>query len=234
VRKICDRFGVWMHVDGSYGAPAILDERYRDALTPLALADSVALDAHKWLYAPYDAGAVLVRDAALMRASFSRVASYVREGDDPDGVTWLPWFSEFGFEQTRAFRALKVWSALRLHGRDGYARSIARDCRLAGHLAAASEGHPELELVAHNLSVVCLRYVVSGLSPQALDDLNREVLRDVQLGGRAFVSSTELDGRFVLRACFINPRTTAADVEAIAEEIVAAGRRVTKLGGSGD
>jgi aromatic-L-amino-acid/L-tryptophan decarboxylase len=233
VRAICDRFGGWMHVDGSYGAPAILDERYRDALTPLALADSVALDAHKWLYVPYDAGAVLVRDAALMRASFSRVASYVREGDDPDGVTWLPWFSEFGFEQTRAFRARKVWSALRLHGRDGYARSIARDCRLAGHLAALAEDHPELELVAHNLSVVCLRYVVAGLAAQTLGDLNRAVLRDVQLGGRAFVPSTELDGRFVLRACFINPRTTAADVEAIAEEIVAAGRRATKLGGSG-
>jgi glutamate/tyrosine decarboxylase-like PLP-dependent enzyme len=234
VRAICDRFGVWMHVDGSYGAPAILDERYHDALVPLALADSVALDAHKWLYVPYDAGAVLVRDAALMRACFSRVASYVREGDDPDGVTWLPWFSEFGFEQTRAFRALKVWSALRLHGRDGYARSIARDCRLAGRLAALAEGHPELELVAHNLSVVCLRYVVPGLAAQALGELNRVVLRDVQLGGRAFVSSTELDGKFVLRACFINPRTTAADVEAIAEEIVAVGRRATMVGGSGD
>jgi aromatic-L-amino-acid/L-tryptophan decarboxylase len=225
VRELCDRFGVWMHIDGSYGAPAILDERYRLALTPLALADSVALDAHKWLYVPYDAGAVLVRDAALMRASFSRVASYVREGDDPDGVTWLPWFSEFGFEQTRAFRALKVWSALRLHGRDGYARSIARDSRLAAHLAALADEHPELELVAHNLSVVCLRYVAPGVAPHVLDGLNRAILRDVQLAGDAFVSSTELDGRFVLRACFVNPRTTAADVEAIAEEIVAAGRR---------
>jgi aromatic-L-amino-acid/L-tryptophan decarboxylase len=166
-----------------------------------------------------------VRDAALMRASFSRVASYVREGDDPDGVTWLPWFSEFGFEQTRAFRALKVWSALRLHGRDGYARSIARDSRLAAHLAALADEHPELELVAHNLSVVCLRYVAPGVAPHVLDGLNRAILRDVQLAGDAFVSSTELDGRFVLRACFVNPRTTAADVEAIAEEIVAAGRR---------
>jgi len=227
VRAVCDRFGTWMHVDGSYGAPAILDERYRDALTAVALADSVALDAHKWLYVPYDAGAVLVRDAALMRASFSRVAAYVREGDDPGGVTWLPWFSEFGFEQTRAFRALKVWSALRLHGRDGYARSIARDSRLAEHLAGLAEASPELELVAHNLSVVCLRYAASGTPAPALDDLNRAVLRDVQLAGRAFVSSTELDGMFVLRACFINPRTSEADVACIADEIVAAGRRAT-------
>jgi aromatic-L-amino-acid/L-tryptophan decarboxylase len=228
VRELCDRFGTWMHVDGAYGAPAILTDRYRDALAPLALADSVALDAHKWLYVPYDAGAVLVRDAASMQACFSRVASYVRESGDPEGVTWLPWFSEFGVEQTRAFRALKVWAALGLHGRDGYARSISRDCRLAEHLAGLAAAHPELELVAHNLSIVCLRCAPSSVPAHQLDELNRAVLRDVQLGGRAFVSSTELDGSFVLRACLINPRTTAADVDAIAAEIVAAGARAAQ------
>jgi glutamate/tyrosine decarboxylase-like PLP-dependent enzyme len=214
-----------MHVDGAYGAPAILADRYRDELRPLARADSLALDAHKWLYVPYDAGAVLVRDAELMRSTFSRVASYVRQNEDPEGVTWLPWFSEFGVEQTRPFRALKVWAAIRLHGRDGYARSITRDTLLADRLAALADAHPELQLIAHNLSIVCLRCTPPGTPDHALNDLNRRVLRDVQLGGEAFVSSTELDGRFVLRACFINPRTTAADVDRVLEAVVVAGRR---------
>jgi glutamate/tyrosine decarboxylase-like PLP-dependent enzyme len=161
-----------------------------------------------------------------MRSTFSRVAPYVRVGEDPEGVTWLPWFSEFGFEQTRPFRALKVWAAIRLHGRDGYARSITRDTLLADRLATLADEHPELELIAHNLSIVCLRYRPPGTPDRALDELNRTVLRDVQLGGDAFVSSTELDGRFILRACLINPRTTEADLSRILAAIVAAGRRV--------
>jgi glutamate/tyrosine decarboxylase-like PLP-dependent enzyme len=233
VREVCDAAGVWMHVDGAYGAPAILDARYRDELAPIAGADSLALDAHKWLYVPYDAGAVLVRDAALMRATFSRVASYLAETGDPEGVTWLPWFSEYGLEQTRPFRALKIWAALRYHGRDGYARSIGRDNRLADHLAHLATDHYELELVAHNLSIVALRYrPPMPIDDAPLDELNRQVLRTVQLNGQAFLSGTELDGRFVLRACFINPRTTADDVHRIADAIL--GGRPGTLTPAGD
>jgi aromatic-L-amino-acid/L-tryptophan decarboxylase len=225
VREVCDAAGVWMHVDGAYGAPAILDPRYRAELAPVASADSLALDPHKWLYVPYDAGSVFIRDAELMRATFSRVSSYLGKSSDPEGVTWLPWFSEYGMELTRAFRALKIWAALRHHGRNGYARSIARDNRLADHLARLANDHDELELIAHNLSIVCLRYRPPiPINDTQLDELNRQVLRAVQLGGQAFLSGTELDGRFVLRACFINPRTTGSDVHRIADAIVDAGR----------
>jgi glutamate/tyrosine decarboxylase-like PLP-dependent enzyme len=117
VRALCDEAGVWMHVDGAYGAPALLDPRYEPELAALGRADSLALDPHKWLYVPYDAGAVLVRDAGELRAAFSLVAAYLRQDADPAGVTWLPWLSEYGPEQTRPFRALKVWAALRHHGR---------------------------------------------------------------------------------------------------------------------
>jgi len=225
IRAVCDRHDVWLHVDGAYGAPAILDARYEPELAPLAQADSVALDAHKWLYVPYDAGAVLVRDGALMRATFSRVAAYLDVEADPDGVTWLPWFSEYGPEQTRAFRALKLWAALRRHGKAGYARSISRDNRLADHLAELTASQPGLELVAHNLSIVCLRCTPAGVPEGELDEHNRHVLRDVQLGGEAFVSGTVLGGRFVLRACFINPRTTGADVRRILAAITEASAR---------
>jgi glutamate/tyrosine decarboxylase-like PLP-dependent enzyme len=224
VRELCDRHGLWMHVDAAYGGPAILTRRYRDELEPLARADSLALDAHKWLYVPYAAGAVLVRDAGLMRATFSRVASYLTQEADPGGVIWLPWFSEYGLEQTRPFRALKVWMALLLYGRAGYARAIERDCEHAELLGRLVDDDPDLELVARNLSVVCLRCRPPGVDPDGLDDLNARVLRDVQLGGEAFVSSTILRGAFVLRACFVNPRTRREHVVALARLLADRGR----------
>jgi aromatic-L-amino-acid decarboxylase len=135
-------------------------------------------------------------------------------------VTWLPWFSEYGLEQTRSFRALKIWMALLYHGRSGYAESICRDNRLADRFAELVDAHPELELVAHNLSIVCLRACPAALPGDQLDAHNHAVLRAVQLGGEAFVTSTQLDGRFVLRAAFVNPRMTTHDVERIVDEIV--------------
>ncbi len=220
IREICDRHSVWMHVDGAYGAPAILDPRYRSELEPLRAADSLAVDAHKWLYIPYDAGVVLVRDAELMRDTFSLVPSYLRQEADPDGVTWLPWFSEYGLEQTRSFRALKIWMALLHHGRSGYAQSISRDNCLADHFADRAVAHPELQLVAHHLSVVCLRACPAGIPDGQLDAFNQAVLRAVQLGGETFLTSTELEGRFVLRAAFVNPRMATDDVDRMVDEIV--------------
>jgi aromatic-L-amino-acid/L-tryptophan decarboxylase len=211
--ELCREQGVWLHVDGAYGAPGILHAGYRAELEPLARADSVALDAHKWLNVPYDAGAVFVRDAELMRDAFSLVPPYLREHADPDGVTWLPWLSEYGLEQTRAFRALKLWMSLAYHGRAGYTASIGRDVAHAQRLAELVVAHPALELVAHNLSIVCLRCVPAGVPEDELNALNERILRELQLGGEAFLSGTTLDGRFVLRACFVNPRTREQDVD---------------------
>lgn len=225
VRALCDRHQVWMHVDGAYGAPAILDPRYTDELAPMAHADSVAIDPHKWLYVPYDAGAVLVRDAELMRDTFTLVPPYLQEDSDPGGVTWLRWFSEYGPEQTRPFRALKIWMALQYHGRAGYAESISRDNRLADHLAELVDNHPDLDLVAHNLSIVCLRAVPAGLPAAELNEFNRRLLRTVQLSGQAFLSGTEIGARFVLRACLINHRTTGVDVDHIFNTITSEARR---------
>jgi len=220
IRQVCDRHSVWLHVDGAYGAPAVVDPRYRPQLEPIRAADSLAADAHKWLSIPYDAGVVLVHDAELMRDTFSLVPSYLRENADPHGVTWLPWFSEYGLEQTRSFRALKIWMALLYHGRTGYAESICRDNRLADHFAERVDAHPELELIAHNLSIVCLRARPAGLPNDQLNAHNQALLRAVQVGGEAFVTSTELNGRFVLRAAFVNPRMTTHDTERIVDEIV--------------
>ena len=221
IADLCGERGLWLHVDGAYGAPAVLDPRCRERLAPMARADSLAMDAHKWLSVPYDAGAVLVRDAELMRETFSLVPAYLREDSDPDGVTWLPWFSEFGLEQTRPFRALKVWMALRQHGRAGYARAVARDLDHAEQLAALADAHPRLELVARGLSIVCFRYATPALPPAEADRRNRAVLKAVQLGGEAFLTGTEVDGRLALRACFVNQRTTRHDVERLVGAVLA-------------
>lgn len=206
IADICRDRGVWMHVDGAYGAPAILSDRYREQLLPLARADSVALDPHKWLSVPVEAGLVVVRDATAMRRTFSLVPAYIRTSPEVAGP---PWFSEFGVQQSRGFRALKVWMSLMHHGLDGYARSISRDIALAERLAAQVEASSDFELLGHGLSIVCFRYTAT---PADLDEFNQTLMTAVQLGGQAFLTGARVDGRFALRACFVNPRTRAEHV----------------------
>jgi len=222
VTDVCREHGVWLHVDGAYGAPAILVEKYTDQLKPLSNADSVGLDPHKWLYIPVEAGLVIVRDAVAMRDTFSLVPPYLRTDGKPDGVWGLPWFSEFGFQQTRGFRALKVWMALQYHGISGYRAAIERDMQLAERLAAAVRNDPDFELrEPQSLSIVCFRYSPSNVrnDAEALDSFNKSVLEKTQLSGEAFLSSTVMDGRFWLRACIINPRTADADIDRLIETL---------------
>jgi len=229
IAAVCRRCGLWLHVDGAYGAPAILTAGYRDPLEAIGLADSVAVDPHKWLYVPVEAGVVLVRDAAAMRDAFSLVPPYLRTDGLAAGVGGPPWFSEFGVQQTRGFRALKIWMALKHHGRAGYAEAITRDTALARYLASRVEAADDLELAApQSLSIVCFRYAPPALrdNPERADAVNRAVLETLQLGGRAFLSSTTLHGRFVLRACIVNPRASRADLDLLVDMVRTIGRRV--------
>src|SRR5262249_35273363 len=172
------------------------------------------LDPHKWLYIPVEAGLVLVRDAEAMRATFSLVPPYIRTAGSATGVFGLPWFSEYGFQQTRGFRALKVWMALKHLGLDGYKRAIEENLALARYLAERVQQTPDLDLVSTTLSIVCFRFRPAQLEHDAdIDRLNRELLERLQLGGEAFVTSTELRGRFVLRACIVNHLSSRADVD---------------------
>ena len=220
IADICAEHGVWLHVDGAYGAPAILTAEYHDALQPISRADSLAVDPHKWMYVPVEAGVVLVRDAKAMRDTFSLVPPYLRIDGDEHGVLGPPWFSEFGIQQTRGFKALKVWMSLKYHGVSGYRRLIENDLALATHLARLVEDADDFECLApRGLSIVCFRYAPPALrgDEQALDTLNRRVLSAMQLGGEAFVSSTVIAGVFWLRACIVNQRATEADVEAMVD-----------------
>jgi aromatic-L-amino-acid/L-tryptophan decarboxylase len=222
IADVCAQHKVWLHVDGAYGAPAILTGRYAKQLSALARADSIALDPHKWLYVPVEAGVVLVRDARQMPATFSLVPPYLQTDGNTEGVGGLPWFSEYGFQQTRGFGALKVWMALRYHGISGYRSSIERDIRLSGLLASLLRGSGDIEIFEpQNLSIVCFRYAPPKLrqDAQAIDRLNKAILEKLQLDGQAFFSSTVLDGRFWLRACIINPRTHEEDLEEFVREL---------------
>lgn len=222
IAAVCARRRVWLHVDGAYGAPAILTSRFRAALEGLALADSVALDPHKWLYAPVGVGVLLVRDPESLRDAFSLVPSYLRVDHDPDGVSDAPWLSEYGLEQTRPYRALRVWAALKASGRDGYRRLIEHDLDLAYHLAVRVAEHPALVFDSIGLSIVCFHCLDGD------DALQSEVARRIQLGGEAFLTTSERHGRTVLRACFVNPLTTHADVDALVELVARTGSAVQR------
>lgn len=228
IAGICAEHDVWLHVDGSYGGPAVLLlERHARIRAALARADSLALDPHKWLYAPVDAGLVLLRDRQLARDTFSLVPAYLRTDDDPDGIGGPVWFSEYGFEQTRPFRALKVWMLLKHLGVAGYRDLIEHDVALADRFAAGVAAAPDLELLANGLSVVCFRCRPVGWPGDALDELNRRVLSTMQLGGRAFLAGTTVDGAFALRACVVNPGSSGADADAVLGEVRAVLSRLT-------
>jgi aromatic-L-amino-acid/L-tryptophan decarboxylase len=220
IAAVCARHGLWLHVDGAYGGPAILLlPGYAATRAALASADSIALDPHKWLYAPVDAGLLLVRDGAAARDTFSLVPPYLRTDGDEDGPGGPPWFAEYGPEQTRPFRALKVWFQLRHLGRAGYRQLISHDIALAARLRRALSRAGDFEVLASGLSVVCFRHRPAGLAGQELDRHNQAVLRAVQLGGRAFLVGTQVDGQFALRACIVNPGMTAADIDVIITDI---------------
>jgi glutamate/tyrosine decarboxylase-like PLP-dependent enzyme/L-amino acid N-acyltransferase YncA len=220
IADVCEAEGLWFHVDGAYGGFGSLAAQtggHRGLFRGLARADSVAVDPHKWLSVPVECGCAIVRNKRLMRDAFSLVPPYLRD----DAA--LPWFSEFGIQQTRGFRALKLWMALQAVGADGYRREVSRQLELARALAARVRARPGLELLTDGpLSVVTFRVRRPGAEPGDEDGLQRAVAERVQSGGRAFLTSTMLDGRTVLRACLVNFRTVEADLDALLDAVEAA------------
>jgi aromatic-L-amino-acid decarboxylase len=221
IAAVCREHDVWMHVDAAYGGPAILSAEYAGTLRAIAEADSVALDPHKWLFVPVEAGLVVVRDAEAMRSAFSLVPPYIRQSGSAGEVYGLPWFSEYGFQQTRGFRALKVWMTLQQFGFKGYREIVEENLALAGYLADRVRRAPDLELAAPpSLSVVCFRFAGNrDRDDEAMTALNRTLLERLQLGGEAFLTSTELRGRYVLRACIVNYRSRREDVDRMLEAV---------------
>ena len=210
---------MWFHVDGAYGAPAAVVPGVAPGFAGLDLADSVAVDPHKWLYAPIEAGCTLVRGPGHLRDTFGYRPAYYPPENPDDGAPVM--FFELGPQNTRGFRALKVWLGLQQAGREGYAAMIADDIALARALYDFADADPRLEAVTHGLSVTTFRYVPEGVDPgtpggeRYLNELNQAIEESLQKEGEAYLTHAVLDDRFVLRACVVNFRTALADIEAL-------------------
>ena len=221
----CAEQGLWLHVDGAYGAFGILDPNVSHLYTGLERADSVALDPHKWLATPIECSCAIVRQGDLLRETFSLVPPYLRTEPDK-GFGGMPWFAEYGFQQTRRFNALKLLWVIQQAGRTGLVAHVTRHNTLAQYMASLIDDVPDLELMAPvELSIVCFRYVPDSLrgDEEQLDALNKRIMEEVQAGGKAFVNGTILHGRFVLRSCALHYALTEDDVVAIIEEVLRVG-----------
>jgi aromatic-L-amino-acid decarboxylase len=208
---------LWLHIDGAYGALAALAEPAK--LDGLELADSISLDPHKWLYQPLDCSLLLYRDADVAREAFSYTGDYARTlSDDP--IEGFAFFEE-SIELSRRFRALKLWLSLRYHGLAAFRAAIGDNLKQAQRLAELIEAEPSLELLAPvELSAVCFRW--TNETEEALDSRNEEILRYVTRAGRVALSNANIRGKFALRACIVNHRTSDDDVNAVIRDVLAA------------
>ncbi|WFU43805.1 aspartate aminotransferase family protein [Bradyrhizobium sp. CB82] len=218
--RLCHEEGIWFHVDGAFGALAILSPGLAPRLAGIELADSIALDFHKWGQVPYDAGFLMVRDGEKHRQAFAQPAAYLRR--EARGLAaGSHWPCDFGPDLSRGFRALKTWFTLKTFGTDRLGAMIARTCALAKVLEARIIAEPRLELLAPvNLNIVCFRY----RSPDA-DEINREIVADIQVSGIAAPSSTTIDGQFAIRAAIVNHRTDVTDIDALVAAVLDFGAR---------
>jgi glutamate/tyrosine decarboxylase-like PLP-dependent enzyme len=226
IRDVANRFQLWMHVDGSYGAFAILADSARKLFAGLNQADSIALDPHKWLYLPVDVGCVIYRDPEAARVAFAHEAEYTRMFGEEADEAFVCW--DYGPELSRRFRALKVWMLLKGVGLDRLSDGIESNLACARYLEAMVQASDDFEMVAPvELSIFCFRHVPTQLrnqSTQQIDAFNERLLVALQQDGSSYVSNTMLGGRFALRGCVLNYRTTLRDMEILLDDL----RRVAK------
>lgn len=212
---LCAEEGLWLHVDGSYGAFGYLDHRLAPLYKGIARVDSLATDQHKWLSVPIDCGCALVRRGDVLHEAFRLTSTEPEEHE--------AWMSEYTLQRTRRFRALDAWAVVRTAGRSGLARAISRNVDMARLFAKLIRERPALELIADGpLSIVRFRYAPATLLDQTnlLNHLNKALARIIQKRGNAFFTSTNFAGKEALRACFVNYRTTEADIHAMVDEVL--------------
>jgi len=232
--EIAQHHNMWLHVDGAYGAPAACLDSAEIDLKSLSLADSVAIDPHKWLYTSYEAGCVLIKDRNLLRETFSSPDAFISDPkyyqDEP--VSGEKNFLLHGLQNSRSFRALKVWLQLQTLGMCGLKKRLKKDIYNAKYLYCKASAHPQLEARTQNLSVVTFRYIPSiGDDKYDCDDismLNKELLYKLNRSGIAYLSFTEISGSYLLRACFVNLKTSTYDIDMVLERIVAIGNAISQ------
>lgn len=223
INEICAQHAIWHHVDGAFGALALLSEALRPLLRGIEQADSIAFDFHKWMHVTYAAGCLLVRDGALHRQSFETAHPYLR-GERRGIAAGAPWPTDFGVDLSRGFSALGVWFQLKEMGVRRLGEAIERNCEQARWLGRAVEEASCLELLAPvSLNIVCYRFQRPGIDDEQADRLNRRIVVELQCRGIAAPSFTQLQDKAAIRVCITNHRTTRADLQALLEATIALG-----------
>jgi len=226
IAAICKQHDLWFHIDGAYGVPAAVVPKYAPMFDGIKEADSIAIDPHKWLYSPLEAGCTLVKNPQHLIDTFSSHPEYYNFNNKENEIAQN--FYEYGLQNSRGFRALKVWLTLQQVGRSGYEKLISEDIELAEMLFDLAAKHPEFEAVSQNLSITTFRYVPAGMNQNNdyLNTLNEHLLNDLQSGGDVFLSNAIVKEHYCLRACIVNFRTTKKDIKASIELIARRGQKI--------
>ncbi len=226
---ICEIEDLWLHVDGAFGAWAALAPNAKDQVSGMERADSLALDLHKWMYMPYEIGCILVRHPERHKETFFLRPDYLARIEGGRGMTGgdLPWLTDYGFQLSRNFRALKAWMSIKEHGSLKYGRLIQQNIDQAQYLAQLVEEHSSLELLAPvPLNVVCFRFTFPGFDGEKLDVLNQKILVNLQEGGLAVVSGTRIKGKYALHVAHTNHRSRWEDFDLLVSEVVRLGNQL--------
>jgi len=224
---LCKREDLWFHVDGAIGAVAVLAENVKPKLRGIERADSVALDLHKWMHIPFEAGCAIVRSEKAHRSTFSLTPEYLAHETRGLAAGHI-WFSDYGLQLSREFRALKVWMSIKEHGLDRFGRMIARNVEQAHYFGKLVEKEPSMELLAPiGMDIVCFRFNPGGMDEETLNKLNKEILMQLHEQGIAAPSYTTLGDRYCLRIAIANHRSTQDDFDLLAKEVVRIGKELT-------
>ncbi len=225
ISTICKAYNLWFHIDGAYGVPAAIIPKYKDLFDGVTEADSIALDPHKWLYSPLEAGCTLVKNPQHLLDTYSSHPEYYNFTNFEKEIAQN--YYEYGLQNSRGFRALKVWLTLQQVGRSGYEKLINEDIELSKYLFELAEANPELKAVSNNLSITTFRYIPLNCKKgnEYLNKLNEKLLNELQTGGELFLSNAIVNENYCLRACIVNFRTSKKDIREIIDIIISVGEK---------
>jgi glutamate/tyrosine decarboxylase-like PLP-dependent enzyme len=224
IADLCEQQDLWLHVDGAYGAAAILTERGRRLLAGMERAHSLVLDPHKWLFQPFDIGCCLVRDVRWLEQTFSEHPEYLQDTRDKLDMSREVNFCDRGVQLTRAFRALKLWMSIKVYGLDRFRAAIDHGMSNAERAQGLLEEHEAFEIVTPaDLGVVTFRYRPADGRERDLDEITRSLFDRIVADGHAMLTTTVINGQTVLRLCTINPRTSEHDIRSTIEMIARMG-----------
>lgn len=215
--EVAKKHGLWYHVDAAYGGPAAAVDSVRSQFSGVEKADSVVINPHKWLYVPFEAACILVKEPEKLRRTFSHLPDYLKSDNKDDGRTDM---MEYQLPLTKSFKSLKVWMTLKAYGAKRLRETIQEDIDKAAHLVDLINDSEDMELLAPApLSIVCFRYAPKHLDEDQIEKVNQQLISEIEEDGRIFLTGTCLHGKTALRICIINPRTTREDVDAILDVV---------------